>query len=533
MIFKIWSIRKYVLIFIAMFFASLDGIIIASVFKYLIEIMQGGHKGQIIPLVILSITVYLFVVLANYIYSLLKNSLVKDFNNTAKKAVLENYIASPKILDKSRSSETLSFLLNDIKFLEENYTKPFFDIFLYSFYALTSLAYTLWIDSKLAIIFLLFSLVPSIYPFLMKKGFNERTEQWTNTTQNYTEKAEEVIRAVTLIKSFQVSNLFLKRTSQADEKMENSLKSLSDYQALSVLLIGFTSILCYIFPVGIGTYFVMSGQSTMANLIAVFLASDRIITPVKFAIKIYNDFAKTSKIRSRLAEMTKDPIKTLDYSFPSYNRILLKDVRIQFEEHLILDHVNAEISENDRILFIGDSGSGKSTLFLALLGSILPSAGEVIYEKDPNKENSYQSIIYVPQEDHVFEGSLKFNLLIDRSEKGADKLERTFKIDGSFPEQIAFEGKNLSGGMAKRISLVRSFIFKKGLLLLDEPFQGLENSLQSVIEKYILQNSFVVVASHIIHPENLHLYNKFWVIKDHQLLTYDSAESFLKNNPIE
>ena len=292
MIYKVWNVPKYVLIFFIMILASLDGVLISSLFKNLIDLTSQDNSQDFMKLIISILLIYAIVLLSNYIYNRMKYQFVFDANLYIKQKIMQNFLLqdSRSYSEAEVKKETISFFMNDLKLLETNYIIPFFDMYLYIFYAFTAFVYSFFIDSALAFIFLAFSLIPSIVPVLFKKVLADRTKNWSNLNQDYTETLNETIESSEEIKEFHTETIFIKRFFSRVLETEKSFLMLNNMQSLSILVIGCISILCYIFPLVIGGYFVMSQQTSLSNLIAVFFASNRIITPVKLAINIYNQF---------------------------------------------------------------------------------------------------------------------------------------------------------------------------------------------------------------------------------------------------
>ena len=292
MIYKVWNVPKYVLIFFIMILASLDGVLISSLFKNLIDLASQDNPQEFLQLICVILLIYAIVLLSNYIYNRMKYQFVFDANLYIKKKIMQNFLLqdSRAYSEAEVKKETISFFMNDLKLLETNYIISFFDMYLYFFYAFTAFVYSFFIDSVVALIFLAFSLIPSIVPVLFKKVLADRTKNWSTLNQDYTETLSETIESSEEIKEFHTETIFIKRFFSRVFETEKSFLILNNMQSLSVLVIGSISILCYIFPLAIGGYFVMSQQTSLSNLIAVFFASNRIITPVKLVINIYNPF---------------------------------------------------------------------------------------------------------------------------------------------------------------------------------------------------------------------------------------------------
>jgi ABC-type multidrug transport system fused ATPase/permease subunit len=147
----------------------------------------------------------------------------------------------------------------------------------------------------------------------------------------------------------------------------------------------------------------------------------------------------------------------------------------------VLDNVSAELPGPGLVALVGPSGAGKSTLLRILLQLLEPAAGRVLLDgRDlaglPEAELR-GSVAYVPQESALFQGSLRENLLLDRS--GSDErlwevleqveLTRAVTDLGGLDYLVGERGGGLSGGQRQRLALARALLSEPLVLLLDEP----------------------------------------------------------------
>ena len=143
------------------------------------------------------------------------------------------------------------------------------------------------------------------------------------------------------------------------------------------------------------------------------------------------------------------------------------------------------------IALIGPSGSGKSTLLSLLTGALAPESGRMLFDGAPMTGRA-RPVAYMPQRDAL----LPWRRALDNAAVGlevagvrrrearqqADALFDTFGLQGTqdrYPRQ-------LSGGMRQRVSLLRTVVQKKPLLLLDEPFGALDAITRDDLQMWLL-----------------------------------------------
>ncbi len=139
-------------------------------------------------------------------------------------------------------------------------------------------------------------------------------------------------------------------------------------------------------------------------------------------------------------------------------------------DELILKDINIEFKKNEIISIIGPSGCGKTTLL-----NLISSLDKSFYGKiEFNKKKEINNLGFMFQDSRLLPWlSVKENILLVQKNKDEAKIEQMLHkvgLDGYMNSRI----KELSGGMKRRVSLIRAFINNPEVLLLDEPFISLD-----------------------------------------------------------
>ena len=179
--------------------------------------------------------------------------------------------------------------------------------------------------------------------------------------------------------------------------------------------------------------------------------------------------------------------------------VSLKGVGKSFGRKKILGDINLEINKDEIVGIVGPSGSGKSVLVKMLIGFFHPTEGSIDFEMSPTIGFSMQdNSLY--EHLNVRQNAKYFSKIYDVSKK--DRKERIPKLIESL-DLKEFEKvlvKNLSGGTKKRVDLLCSLINNPDILILDEPFLGLDPSLVKALSKYILElhklGKTIIISSH-------------------------------------
>ena len=167
----------------------------------------------------------------------------------------------------------------------------------------------------------------------------------------------------------------------------------------------------------------------------------------------------------------------------------IKNLSYSFGDNHILKDINIYVKENEMVAIVGSSGVGKSTLFNLIAGVLKKQSGEIIIDES----NDYVGkVAYMLQKDLLFEHKTIINniilpLIIAKIDKKV-ALEEGRKILKQFNlEKYADKyPKQLSGGMRQRVALIRTYMFKRNIFLLDEAFSALDAITKKELHKWYL-----------------------------------------------
>ena len=167
----------------------------------------------------------------------------------------------------------------------------------------------------------------------------------------------------------------------------------------------------------------------------------------------------------------------------------IKNLSYSFRDNHILKDINIYVKENEIVAIVGSSGVGKSTLFNLIAGVLKKQSGEIVID---GSDDYIGKVAYMLQKDLLFEHKTIINniilpLIIAKIDKKV-ALEEGRKILKQFNlEKYADKyPKQLSGGMRQRVALIRTYMFKRNIFLLDEAFSALDAITKKELHKWYL-----------------------------------------------
>lgn len=247
---------------------------------------------------------------------------------------------------------------------------------------------------------------------------------------------------------------------------------------------------------GLGGVLVLSEQLTIGELVAAELvviamlsAIEKLIEQFENHYDLFTAIDKVSHLVDRPLEPSGgEPAPKIEDSIS----VSLKNVEFGYDHHHgVLNGVTIDIPKGARVSLVGMSGSGKTTLASLLLGLYEPQRGKImIGEYDISRmslEGLRQTVGIVLEANELFDGTIEENITMGRdftyerlvwALKMAQLYDDVYGLDNGLKTRLVPMGRNVSIGMRRRIMFARTIIGKPNVLILDECFGGIEESVK-------------------------------------------------------
>ena len=187
--------------------------------------------------------------------------------------------------------------------------------------------------------------------------------------------------------------------------------------------------------------------------------------------------------------------------------IEIKGLSKHFGNVKVLDGVDLDIDEKGVVAVLGPNGSGKTTLIKSILGMVVPSEGDILFQGNSVKGKwAYrESIDYLPQiarfPDNLTVREL-FNMICDI--RGRENIMEDDKLINLFDLRPHLNKKlgNLSGGTRQKVNIILAFSYNNSLMVLDEPTAGLDPvslvHLKDIILERKERGDTIIITTHIM-----------------------------------
>ncbi len=187
-------------------------------------------------------------------------------------------------------------------------------------------------------------------------------------------------------------------------------------------------------------------------------------------------------------------------------KIELKNVSKSFKKNLIINNISATFESGHIYGFYGRNGSGKSVLQKIISGLYVPTSGSVIVDGvDINKEKIYPKNMRILIEKPAFfpdlSGLNNLKLLADINKTiDENKIIETLELV-NLKEEMNKKYSKYSLGMKQKLGVAQAIMEDPDILILDEPFNGIEQATVDKLTKYLLkkkkEGKLIIISTHI------------------------------------
>ncbi len=351
---------------------------------------------------------------------------------------------------------------------------------------------------------LILVLLPAIV--LVARFFGRRLKALSTGIQDETARAstilEEVVSGIRIVKSFVREDYEEARfSSQIRRTLEVVLRR-ARILAIFVPVITFATFASAAAVLWYGGTQVIRGAMSPGDLIAFVLYAGLLIGPFGTFARLFSQIKETQGALERVFEILDTRPEVADApgarSLPSVQgRVSMQDVSFSYDRRTpVLTDIIFTAQPGELVALVGPSGSGKTTLINLLHRFYDPMAGTVTIDgsdlKTVTMQSLYRQIALVPQETHLFGGTIRDNIRYGRdaadeaeivaAARAANAHDFIMALPDGYETMVGEKGINLSGGQRQRIAIARAVLKDPRILILDEATSSLDNESELLVQ---------------------------------------------------
>ena len=543
----IWPRKK--LLFIGLFLiiiSKASGLVTPIIMKTFVNDALGKDMDLTLQIVGIVIGAILVNSVTSYLLTRLigveAQSLIAELRTKVQKKVLTLPI---NYFDNNKSGALVSRIMTDVEGVRNLVGTGFVQLIGGILASVAAFAYLITISFKLTIFVLLpmalFGVIAMKAFGYIRPIFRERGKKSAEVSGRLTES----LSGIRVIKGFgaekQELNIFSKGVNEIFLLVKKSMTAQALMSSSGVLMMGLASA----GVMGIGSYLGLdNGEFISYTAMIAFLVAP-IIQIGNIGSQFTEAFAgldRTEEIMSMSPEED-EQIRTTVLETINGD-IEFKNVSFAYEEDTeVIHHISFKAEKGSMTALVGTSGSGKSTIAGLAASFLNPQSGKITIDGvdlSTVKLSSYRKRLgVVLQDDFLFEGTIKQNILFSKPEASNEELleaieaanvhEFTDRFEDGIETVIGERGVKLSGGQRQRITIARAIIANPRILILDEATSNLDNESESLIQeslKKLMNGRTTFVIAHRL--STIRQADQLFVIENGEIVEKGTHDKLLK-----
>lgn len=342
---------------------------------------------------------------------------------------------------------------------------------------------------------------------------------------------------------------------QQNEKFEKQIKDQFNLTISLTKRVGWMSpIMHFVCSIGIavvmfyGNHLIITGEMTAGSFASFVTSLLLLYKPVKNLGATLTNLQTTFVALGRVFELfdltphienRKDsiPMRTLN------SGISFENVWFEYEENTpVLKNFSLNIAKGETIALVGNSGGGKSTTVNLLPRFYDIKSGAIKFDevniKDFDLNSLRENISFVFQDNFLFSGTIRENILMGKPDASEDEINLVIKmahlddflltLENGLDTYVGERGASLSGGQRQRVAIARAMIKNAPIVILDEATSALDNESEAIVQKALdnlMQNKTVFVIAHRL--TTIHNADRIAVINEGELVELGTHDQLM------
>lgn len=491
--------------------------------KMFIDIAVGSADNSL-----LNVALYCFAAIIAYGAAMMANSILAKFiygtTERELRTELMGVIITRKLLDvsKQHSGELMTKLTADVQAASSCYTIIAENIIgglASTLFATTALFFLNW---KIAIILIVLTplmmfLMGTLTPRIQKSSAFDKSNDEINRSI-----MQEDLSRIALIKAYSMQNKVVEKVGRTYKEKLKSGVLLGVWEGLAAFLGALSGNIMSLVTLGLGSYFVLKGETTVGSLIMIVQLLNYIVMPIAKFPTAVAQMGQAAASAARIGSIYEMPEERCVNTSVSSNASELAAENLCFSytpEENILTGIDLSFHKGEVTGIVGKSGSGKSTMLKLLMGLYSPTDGTVELKcgaETLSGENIISQVIYVPPEDYLFSGTIAENITMANNETDMDRmsaaaananiLDYIQSLENGFDTVLGEGGNTVSSGQAQRIAIARAIYKDSGIFIFDEPTANLDQESISMFQttiKNLARDNICIIVTHDASTVNI------------------------------
>ena len=402
------------------------------------------------------------------------------------------------------------------------------------------------INPILALIIMVFNPITIYFTFFLSKLVSKLKKEENNAMSFFASSLVETLEVFPELRSNNKEKIYFSKILTKAKIVKKMAIDFSYKSEGAKFLSFFIFLMGFEFFRGAGVLSVHFSDLSIGLMFAVFSYLWLMMGPIQELLNIqytYNN-AKVALERINALFRLKQEVKYQNKINPFSNKnnisIELRNIYFSYNsENKILENINLNIKEGEKVALVGASGSGKTTLAKLIVGFYYPNNGDIYFDginiKDIGLNIVRENIFLVLQAPMLLNDTIKNNLILGKNISDNEiyealritQLEELVdSLDGGLSSLVGINGIKLSGGQRQRLALARMILSNPKIVILDESTSALDGNTESNLFKGLkefLKDKTVIIIAH--RKNTIKQADKVYELRDHKLSLVPSIVS--------
>ena len=470
--------------------------------KRLVDIATGVVAGSLGEYTVFVLAVVVLRLVVSTINVRVENLTNSKMNFIIRKGLYSNLLYAEWLgKEKRHTGDTVNRLESDVSTVTNVIASDFPQIFTTLVQLVAAIVFLCTMEWRLAALLVLITPLFILFSRIFVRRLREMTRGIRETESEVQSHLQESLQHRMVIQSMENEGRMEDRLDDLQDREYGQIKERTRFNVIARSMVGAAFSFGYIAAFLWGVYGISKGTLTYGVMTAFLQLVGQVQRPLVNLTRQIPGLIYSSTSIDRLIEMEDAPkevagdpvrlagpagirVENLDYRYPDGKRMILKDLTFDFPPL-------------SRTAIVGETGAGKSTLIRLMLALLKPVGGRVVLydeaQETPASAATRCNLVYVPQGNTLFSGSVRENLLMGKPDATEEEMKAAletavadfvYSLPDGLETRCGEGGSGLSEGQSQRIAIARGLLRPGSILLLDE----FSSSLDPETEQKLMDN---------------------------------------------
>lgn len=431
------------------------------------------------------------------------NVLTYKSSQSIRNAIYKKLIDVPiRYIDNTPHGDIMNTMINDVENVTDGFLSGFKSIVCGVFQIVVIMVLMLILNWSLALVVIVVAPISLVVALNINKRSKKLYKARVETQGILSGYSEEMITGMKIIKAFNNEDSIVEKFEDINNDLYKASEKSMFYATLAYPASRLINGLLYVAVGALGTVFAIQGQIGIGKISSFLSYSDNFTKPFNDISSIFADLNIAVASANRVFDLLDEENEISDADLPEIKKcnaeVSLKNVSFSYDEAFkLIENLNLDVKQGQRVAIVGPTGCGKSTIINLLMRFYDVNSGSIkVSGKDIRKvkRNSFRQFYgMVLQESWMYNASVRDNVAYGKPDAGMDEIIEACKLANAhaFIEKLPYgydtiiteRGDNISAGQKQLLCLARIMLLRPPIMILDEATSNIDTRTEMKIQE--------------------------------------------------